>query len=338
MHNKVETVFCFGNTDLRNQTPDLRKAQPGGLLTFKKKNVSEPSAVDGAVLWDSIEKLESGSTLYKVGSGKGPVVFCIHGAGHSAMVFTLLGQEVKSFATLVSYDLEGHGSSWESAKSKPNLEIEALVGEAARVFEAVSARHPGSPILLLGHSLGACIAARLAKSLCENGTSGSRIAGVVLVDMMEGLATESIQYMTDLLKARPASFESFERAIKWSINSKSLFNVESARISIPHQLTPVSPHNWKVDLLTYTNLFPQWFKSFNATFLALPVQKVLLMSKVDVLDTDIRLAQLQSKLKIVTFPHVGHCIMEDDPKNTARTIKNMLDVYQMLHATNQLPL
>lgn len=336
MHNKVETVFYFGQPAHHELSADSSEPQSGGLATFKKKSLPESTAVDGAVLWDAIEKLGTGSIIYRAGSGKGPIVFCIHGAGHSAMVFTLLGQEVKTFATLISYDLEGHGSSWQKAVTKPGLEMDVLVEEANRVFEAVSEMHPDAPMLILGHSLGACIAARLAKSQIEKGTACQRIAGVIVVDMMEGLATESIQYMKDFLRHRPTSFESFERAIKWSIQSKSLFNVDSARISIPHQLTPDAPHQWKVDLLHHTDRFSQWFQSLNATFLGLPVPKVLLMSKVDELDSDIRLAQIQSKLKIVTFPHVGHCIMEDDPKNTARTIKNMLDVHLMTRAANQL--
>ena len=39
------------------------------------------------------------------------MIFCIHGAGHSALSFARFAKQVRQFATVVSYDMKSHGDS-----------------------------------------------------------------------------------------------------------------------------------------------------------------------------------------------------------------------------------
>ena len=55
-------------------------------------------------------------------------MFCIHGAGHSAMSFACLAKEVKHFATVVSFDFKGHGAS-KKYKNTSDLSIASMIAE-----------------------------------------------------------------------------------------------------------------------------------------------------------------------------------------------------------------
>ena len=56
---------------------------------------------------DSIEWL-GGTPIYISGS-EGPIILCLHGAGHSGLSFACLAKTAKSFCTIVSFDFFGHG-------------------------------------------------------------------------------------------------------------------------------------------------------------------------------------------------------------------------------------
>lgn len=44
-----------------------------------------------------------GTPIYRCGTSH-PIIFCLHGAGDSAMSFACLAKEVSKFATLISFD------------------------------------------------------------------------------------------------------------------------------------------------------------------------------------------------------------------------------------------
>jgi protein phosphatase methylesterase 1 len=76
---------------------------------------------------------------------------------------------------------------------------------------------------------------------------------MIIIDVVEGTAIETIPYMNQILGERPKQFDSIEAAIKWSIQSSVLRKVESARASIPPQLKEVEQKDkkrwiWKVNL------------------------------------------------------------------------------------------
>lgn len=40
---------------------------------------------------------------------KGPIFFCLHGAGHSGLSFAALAKELKNEFRVFSFDFRGHG-------------------------------------------------------------------------------------------------------------------------------------------------------------------------------------------------------------------------------------
>jgi len=66
-------------------------------------------------------------------------------------------------------------------------------------------------IVLMGHSLGGAIAVNIASTAESN----LPIIGLVVIDVVEGSAMESLASMQSFLRSRPKSFKSLMDAISW---------------------------------------------------------------------------------------------------------------------------
>ncbi len=314
---------------------DPKKSEGTGGMPPKnplfKRSVQSYSPIDGRPMWDSIEYLEDGTPIYVKGKNT-CIFFCIHGAGHSALSFTLLAQELQEFATTVAYDIRGHGYS-KHPGGEADLSIETLVDDARKVFESICKKFPESTFIILGHSMGGSIAVRLSKQL-ETSDLHDRVVGVLMVDVVEGTAMEYLPFMLELLSNRPKSFKSEEDAIKYAIQTKSVMNIESGRISIPPQLKEDNDKmgnkffTWKNDLPKSEPFWLGWFKGLSSTFLSSKVAKICFIAARERLDKELEIANMQGKFKLVTFPNVGHCMMEDDPVAMAKNCHLILDRFR----------
>jgi len=87
-----------------------------------------------------------------------PPVVCVHGLGGSALNFGLLGPRLADARRVLAVDLLGHG---RSAPGDPTLNgsdtLHALVDQIGQFVREVA----GSPVVLVGHSLGGVMAMQL---------------------------------------------------------------------------------------------------------------------------------------------------------------------------------
>lgn len=320
-----------------------RKGAPRstGGMAFKRMG-KDYTPVDGKTLWDTVEHLPDGTTLYT--KGKLPCVFfCIHGAGHSGLSFTALAKEVEQFASVVSYDIRGHGYSKHQG-GEDDLSIETLTNDSLDVLKQVAVKHPKSTFAILGHSLGGSIAVRLAKKIQsspELQDLADRIAALISIDVIEGTAMDVLPYMVDVIKAKPTSFKSLEDAIKWAVQTKVVSNCESARASIPPQLIEIEDGEgkrfvWRNNLLKSQKYWHDWFKGLSSDFLCSKFPKVCFIAARERLDKELEIANMQGKFKLVSFPNVGHCMMEDDPVNTAFNLHQVLDRFKCALTTDDV--
>lgn len=67
-------------------------------------------------------------------------------------------------------------------------------------------------IVLMGHSLGGAVAVNVAST---SETADLPIIGLVVIDVVEGSAMESLASMQSFLRSRPKSFKSLKDAISW---------------------------------------------------------------------------------------------------------------------------
>merc|ERR1712087_371432 len=115
--------------------------------------------------------------------------------------------------------------------------------------------------------------------------------------------------MQTVVNKIPKKFNSVSDAIQWSIQSRTLQNMESAKVSIPPQLVQkaLPPTGevywvWRNDLMASEKYWMSWFKGLTQIFLNITCPKLLLLAGNDRMDTDLTVAQMQGKFKMVCFP------------------------------------
>lgn len=73
-----------------------------------------------------------------------------------------------------------------------------------------------------------------------------------------------------------------------------------------------------------------WFKGLTKEFLTSKFCKILMLPSNDRMDKDLTIAHMQGKFKLVTFfGEVGHCMMEDDPFQTAAAFNELLSKFKL---------
>lgn len=80
------------------------------------------------------------------------------------MSFALLAKEVKHFGTLIAFDFKGHGFS-KNQKNLDDMSIDTLVLETIEVLKYVMQKFPEKNVVLVGHSLGGSVCARVTDLL-----------------------------------------------------------------------------------------------------------------------------------------------------------------------------
>ena len=136
---------------------------------------------------------------------------------------------------------------------------------------------------LVGHSMGGSVVTKSCPILLQN---KYKIAGVAVLDVVEGSAIDALPHMNSILNARPDGFDSVEEAIEWqlvifsrqvpsisrfifscSVTTNTIQNAQSARVSIPgivyHKESGFPPYQWRTPLRSTA---PYWLSMF-LTFL-----------------------------------------------------------------------
>lgn len=69
------------------------------------------------------------------------------------------------------------------------------------------------PLILIGHSMGGAFAIHLSTRLQDE--SDTNLAALIVIDVVEGSALESLSGMQHVLRNRPREFKTLETAIEW---------------------------------------------------------------------------------------------------------------------------
>lgn len=97
-----------------------------GKPSLKSRLARSYEPVAWSEVFDEREMLDDTIPVYHAGT-TGPLLFCIHGAGHSALSFGPLARAVKDFARVVAFDLRGHGGHF--IEDEGNMTISILIEE-----------------------------------------------------------------------------------------------------------------------------------------------------------------------------------------------------------------
>jgi protein phosphatase methylesterase 1 len=279
--------------------------------------------------WDSTRDIqtESGKFRVYIAGNRGPSILLLHGAGHSAVTWSLLAARLKLHCTLYAIDLRGHGATETSDDSQ--ISISTLTSDVLAVLDSLL-HNAGTKtrLMVVGHSMGGALAVHV--SLNIQPSSAAVIAGVVVIDVVEGTALAALDSAKQILNSRPQRFDSPEEAVEWAVASGTLLNIHSAQISIPDQLMQESAlvegaegstectcasvaggrvaggrkYIWRTDLCASEQYWHGWFADMSALFLSLKVPKMLMVAGTNRLDTPLTIAQVASPLtRITTHAH-----------------------------------
>jgi protein phosphatase methylesterase 1 len=107
----------------------------------------------------------------------------------------------------------------------------------------------------MGGSIATKTVAHLLINESQYKNISPKIQGLVVIDVVEGTAMEALPFMEEIVNSRPKSFKTVENAISYMINSGTIKNNESARISVPPLVNETTTKKkekeyvWKNDLL-----------------------------------------------------------------------------------------
>eukprot|EP00258_Populus_trichocarpa_P031638 XP_024447657.1 protein phosphatase methylesterase 1 isoform X3 [Populus trichocarpa] len=233
--------------------------------------------------------------------------------------FALSTSKIKEKARVVAMDLRGHGKT--STENELDLSVETLCNDVFAVLKAMYGDSPPA-IVLVGHSMGGSVAVHVAakKALPS-------LAGLVVVDVVEGTAMASLAHMQKLLSSRMQHFSSMEKAIEWSVRGGSLRNIDSARVSVPTTLKyddSKKCYVYRTRLEETEQYWRGWYEGLSDKFLSCPIPKLLLLAGTDRLDRSLTIGQMQGKFQMVVVRHTGHAIQEDVPDEFATLIINFI--------------
>jgi protein phosphatase methylesterase 1 len=258
----------------------------------------------------------------------GPLVLCLHGAGLSASSFAPAALLSKTIPVqLISFDFRGHGQCPESDLDN-DLSSNNLVSDGLNVLSFIRSRNPDAGIVLVGHSMGGAIASKLA---VEDQTRGGRLAGLIIVDVVEGQALSALPHMETIINQKPKSFKNVEKAIEWAYSSNTVRNLKSARTSIPVQLKSIPGGvTWRTDLKKTQPFWEDWFRGMNNAFLSFQGPKQLIIAASDRVDQQMMIAQMQGKYKHSVFFNVGHMVQEDDPERFVNELRTFVSTFKVI--------
>ena len=134
------------------------------------------------------------------------------------MSFAALAGKLKDKSTVVAFDFRGHGLHY--CENETNLSQEILIQDTLIVLDYTRKRFDGRTIVIIGHSMGGSIAAKVSQKI-ETEMAGSElnkaVLGLFVIDVVEGTAMDALPFMEQIVKSRPKEFPDLKSVIRYGI-------------------------------------------------------------------------------------------------------------------------
>lgn len=340
-------------------TPPKRSAKISKPFPATASTTVTPNDKPPAVSLSSLHQNQEDNEEYDDDDDESsPTVFLLHhGAGYSALSFALVAksitQQTRGKAGVLAYDCRGHGkTAHPNSSSSSELSLDRLTKDGLAILKKMFPPDTKQPnLVLVGHSMGGTVVVSMAHALADSIQSSTvskpRVAGVAVLDVVEGTAIAALPSMRTIIAQLPKGFDSIPEAIQWHIDSGTIVNPQSARRSVPSLLRPNDnvtdsgkpsleeepmeeiisetgvqdtekaerpassyPFVWRHDLLATEPHWRDWFEGLSDSFLKVKCARLLLLAGTDRLDKELMIGQMQGKYQLVVFPDVGHSLQE----------------------------
>ncbi|UZJ54780.1 hypothetical protein CBS101457_004100 [Exobasidium rhododendri] len=221
---------------------------PPKQLAYRSKGKAGSRGVSQLDSLESLKALEvdemDDSSEADSGTSPGTIFFLHHGAGYSALSFALVAKhvtkETQGEAGVLAFDCRGHGRTKQSSvEQSQDMSLSTLTKDSMAILSKLfPSSKPQPTLILVGHSMGGSVVVSLCHALSAASKTRPvpRVAGVAVLDVVEGTAMSSLSIMKNIVSALPKGFNSVEEAIRWHIDSGTIVNAQSARRSVPSLL------------------------------------------------------------------------------------------------------
>ena len=274
-----------------------------------------------------------------------PIYIGIHGAGSSSFTFNTLCSHLQNIdpnIIFLTYDLRGHGLTDSTNLKDITFNLDDFVGDTNEIITYFLKEifkendlPKKSSILLLGHSLGGSICATILSHKTtptnEDYFWRKNILGLILLDIVEEIAIDSLDKMDIVIQRTPTTFPNIKQCLNWHLGNKLPGNYDSAKFSIPYlfKLCNLKDDKYYLKRITkfkdFKPFWNTWFVGLSDNFVnAKGACKLLILSGADErtknLDKQLIIGQMQGKYQLTIFNNGGHFIHEDCDFNVALTI------------------
>ena len=188
----------------------------------------------------ALSMVQVGSQSLRMGSrgeGEGVPVVLIHGFGGDLNNWLFNVEAIAAEAPVLAFDLPGHGGSSKAIEDGRLAGLAKAITDALKSL-AISKAH------LVGHSLGASVAAHIAANqpglvasltlICPASLAGNTISKAFIEGMVEAERAKDIKPLMEMLVADPAMIT--KAMVDDIVKFKRLDGVETGLSAIGHQL------------------------------------------------------------------------------------------------------
>ncbi|KAG0686976.1 Protein phosphatase methylesterase 1 [Pichia californica] len=258
-----------------------------------------------------------------------PVIFIgHHGAGSNGLTFIELAKYLKIQSKNLNYsknpgfftfDMRGHGKTnlINNSNDNYNLSIECLQNDFSFILNnfinLMIKKFKNFSIYLIGHSLGGSILTKFLFNIQQQDNNSNFnplylkfIKSLILIDIVEETAINSLNLMDNYLMNLPLSFPNLNFAINWHIKNNLRFNLNSCNYTIPSILFKDKiSNNYKfiIDLNLTKNYWLNWFKNLSNNFILInnSISKLLILANNDYLDKNLIIGQMKGNFQLIVF-------------------------------------
>ena len=188
----------------------------------------------------ALSMVQVGSLSLRMGSrgdGEGVPVVLIHGFGGDLNNWLFNLEALAAEAPVLAFDLPGHGGSSKAVGDGSLASLAKAISDALKSLNLPK-------VHLVGHSLGAAVAARMAADqpglaasltlICPAGLPGNTISKPFIEGMIEAERAKDIKPLMEMLVADPAMIT--KAMVDDIVKFKRLDGVETGLSAIGHQL------------------------------------------------------------------------------------------------------